>query len=81
MLQESDLSNKIAECGCGILVQDQNITDNSTDTKCWIMDHEQSDQPFLVAIRGPWNTIGHFVELVQNMIVDATLTSEVQLSS
>ncbi len=37
------------------------------------MDHANIKQPFLVAIRGKLNTIGHFVGIVQNMIGDAIL--------
>ncbi len=44
------------------------------------MDHAYTEQPFLVAIRGKMNSIGHCIGIVQNMIIDATLMNGVELS-
>ncbi len=44
------------------------------------MDQAYTEQPFLVAIRGKMNSIGHCIGVVQNMIVDATLMDGVALS-
>ena len=79
-LMEADLSKMLADCGCGILVKEREIFDNSTDAKNRIIDHAQSEQPFLVAIWGKMNTIGHCIGVVNNMIVDATLMDGVELS-
>ncbi len=79
-LMEADLSKMLADCGCGILVKEREILDDSTDAKTRIIDHAQSEQPFLVAIRGKLNTIGHCIGVVNNMIVDATLMDGVELS-
>ena len=66
--------------GCGIFVRQRYIHENSTDAKSWIIDHVQSGQPFLVAIKGRFNPIGHCIGIVENMIVDATLSDGVELS-
>ncbi len=58
----------------------KNLIDNSTDAKNWIIDYAGGNQPFLVAIRGRFNTIGHCIGIVQNMIVDATLMDGIELS-
>ncbi len=79
-LMEADLSKMSADCSCGNIVKEHEISDNSTDAKTWIIDHAQSEQPFLVAIWGKVNTIGHCIGVVNNMIVDATLMDGVELS-
>ncbi len=70
----------LAEFRCGILKKEKNLIDNSTDAKNWIIDYAGRNQPFLVAIRGRFNTIGHCIGIVQNMIVDATLMDGIELS-
>ena len=44
------------------------------------MDHALSEQPFLVAIMGKTNSIGHCVGVVNNTIVDATFKDGLELS-
>ncbi len=70
----------LAESGYGILVKEHYILNYSTDAKCWILDHAQSDKPFLVGITSKSKTIGHCIGVVQNMIVDAILINGVELS-
>ncbi len=45
-----------------------------------IIDYAGTNQPFLLAIRGRFNIIGHCIGIVQNMIVDATLRDGIELS-
>ncbi len=40
----------------------------------------ETNQPFLVAIRGRFNTIGHCIGIVRNVIVDATFMDGIELS-
>ncbi len=70
----------LAETRCGILKREKNVIDNSGDAKNWIIEHAGTNQPFLVAIRGRFNIIGHCIGIVQNMIVDATLRDGIELS-
>ncbi len=54
--------------------------DDSIDAKSWIMDHAYTEEPFSVAISGKMNSTGHFIGIVQNMIVDTTLMDSIELS-
>ncbi len=67
-----DLLEILTACGCGILVKEDFLLSNSTDAKSQIMDHALSEQPFLIAIKGQKNSIGHCVGVVNNTIIDAT---------
>ncbi len=60
--------------------KEKNLIDNSSDSKIWIIEYAGKNQPFLVAIRGRFNTIGQRIGIVQNMIVDATLTDGIESS-
>ena len=60
--------------------KEEYFNDDSTDVKRWIMDHAYTEQPFLVAIKGKMNSIGHCIGIVQNMIIDATLLNGIELS-
>ncbi len=44
---EQGLSKILTESWWGILKQEQNITDNSSDSKYWIIDNTGRSQPFL----------------------------------
>ncbi len=77
---EYDLSKMLNDARCGILKKEEHFHDDSSDAKRWIMDHAYTEQPFLVAIRGKMNSIGHCIGIVQNMIIDATLMNGVELS-
>ena len=77
---EYDLSKMLNDARCGILKKEKYLHDDSSDAKRWIMDHAYTEQPFLVAIRGKMNSIGHCIGIVQNMIIDATLMNGVELS-
>ncbi len=79
-LFEIGLPKILAESWCGILKKEKNIIDNSSDAKNWIIKYAGTNQPFLVAIRGRFNTIGHCIGIVQNVIVDATLRDGIELS-
>ncbi len=70
----------LSDSRCGILKMEEYFHDDWSDAKRWIMDHAYTEQPFLVAIRGKMNSIGHCIGIVQNMIVDATLMDGVELS-
>ncbi len=70
----------LAESWCCILKREKNVIDNSSDAKNWIIKYAGTNQPFLVAIRGRFNTIGHCIGIVQHMIVDATLRDGIELS-
>ncbi len=58
----------------------KNEIDYSSNAKNWIIDYAGRNKPFLVAIRGRYNTIGHCIGIVQNMIVDTTLMDGIELS-
>ncbi len=67
---EIGLPKILAESWCGILKNEKLLIDNSSDAKNWIIEYAGTNQPFLVAIRGRFNTIGHCIGIVQNVIVD-----------
>ncbi len=75
-----DLMDALNACGCGVLVKEDSLLCNSSDAKRQIMDHALSEQPFLVAIKGKTNTIGHWVGVVNNRIVDSTFKDGLELS-
>ncbi len=62
------LSKLLNDSRCGIIKKEEYFIDNSSDAKSWIMDQAFTEQPFLVAIRGNMNSIGHCIGVVQNMI-------------
>ena len=75
-----DLIDALNACGCGVLVKEDSILCNSSDAKSQIMDHAINEQPFLVAIKGKINSIGHCVGVVNNIIVDSTFKDGLELS-
>ncbi len=79
-LLEIGIPKILAESWCGILKMEPNVIDNSSNANNWIIDYAGRNQLFLVAIRGRFNTIGHCIGVVQNMIVDAILMDNIELS-
>ncbi len=75
-----NLIDALNACGCGVLVKEDSLLCNSSDAKSRIMDHALSEQPFLVAIKGKTNSIGHCVGVVNNTIVDSTFKDGLELS-
>ncbi len=75
-----DMSKMLNDFRCGIIKTEEYYIDDSIDAKSWIMDHEYTEQSFLVAIRGKMNSTGNCRGIVQNMIVNATLMDGIELS-
>ncbi len=74
-----DLSKMLNDAKCGLLKKEEYVNDDLSNAKNWILSHAYTEQPFLVAIKGKMNSIGHCIGIVQNMIIDATLMDGVEL--